>query len=148
MTNKPARLKYLIGAPIAAILIASGIYVESLHGRTALAGALVVSGFVIAKLLMPPPGSLLPDKRWVDILFAAFLTVCGLLVLCKTYVALQTGDIHVTSRFGDGLNVNLNDNAKQFYFHLIILVFSGVVCIFGSVFFIFKCSFVRHRKRD
>jgi len=148
LTNKPSRLKYLIGAPIAAILIAGGAYVENLHGRTGLAGALVVSGFVIAKLLMPPPGSLLPEKRWADILCAAILAVCGLLILCNTYLALQTGDIHVPSRFGDGFNVNLNDNAKQFYFRLTILVFSGVVCIFGAVFFIFKCSFVRHRKRD
>lgn len=139
---------YLIGAPIAAILIAAGVYVENLHGRTGLAGALVVSGFVIAMLLMPPPSSLLPDKRWADILCAAFLTVCGLLVLCKTYVAIQTGDIHVTSRFGDGFNVSLNDNAKQYYFHLTTLGFSGVVCIFSSVFLIFKYRFRRSRKSD
>ena len=148
MTNKPARLKYVIGAPIAAILIASGIYVENLHGRTGLAGALVVSGFVIVKLLMPPPSSLLPEKRWADILCAALLAVCGLLILCKTYVALQTGDMNVTSRFGDGFNVSLNDNAKQFYFHLTILGLSGVSCIFGSVFFLFNYKLRRFRKTD
>ena len=103
---------------------------------------------MLANLVLRPPLTLLPEKRWADILCAAILAVCGLLILCNTYVALQTGDIHIPSRFGDGFNVNLNDNAKQFYFRLTILVFSGVVGIVGAVFFIFKCSFVRHRKRD